>query len=335
MNPIENSVTQQSQPLFWQGEVEDRNDPRKMGRVRVRIIGLHTPNKQLIPTEALPWSMVSYPPGSALTMMAPKVGDRVHGYFLDPTNYRHFLVVGVLSGLFLATESQDGFTGDQRPKSEKNKDPQYPQGAQMCFAGQPTFPPTSRGTLAGTVVALSNLNKAHVCDISLEARLNSAAVKLQSTQLVQSIRATIDAATEGFSTSPMVVQIKSAAASWAAKMKALKRILDDINEIFLEINLVLDAIRRIIAYIKALPYILLMMLADCLSKFINLLTNWLSDLAFGVSVYSEIKDAISSTYDVVVAAGETYVLAGATVKNAQDIVNQAGTSPNPRKVKRP
>jgi hypothetical protein len=43
--------------VFW-GVVEDINDPLKLDRVRVRIFGLHTDNKSLIPTESLPWAIV-------------------------------------------------------------------------------------------------------------------------------------------------------------------------------------------------------------------------------------------------------------------------------------
>ena len=40
------------------GVVEDRNDPEKIGRVKVRIYSIHTEDKTAIPTEELPWAMV-------------------------------------------------------------------------------------------------------------------------------------------------------------------------------------------------------------------------------------------------------------------------------------
>lgn len=46
---------------FFIGVVEDRNDPLKIGRVRVRVIGDHTDDKESIPTSALPWATVSLP----------------------------------------------------------------------------------------------------------------------------------------------------------------------------------------------------------------------------------------------------------------------------------
>jgi hypothetical protein len=47
--------------MIHYGVVEDRLDPKKMGRVRVRIAGLHSENLQDIPTEALPWATVMTP----------------------------------------------------------------------------------------------------------------------------------------------------------------------------------------------------------------------------------------------------------------------------------
>ena len=41
---------------FYTGVVEDRHDPLYLGRVRVRVYGLHTDDKLLIPTPDLPWS---------------------------------------------------------------------------------------------------------------------------------------------------------------------------------------------------------------------------------------------------------------------------------------
>ena len=47
--------------VWFTGVVEDRNDPAKLGRVRVRCLGLHTENKYNIPTSALPWAHVMHP----------------------------------------------------------------------------------------------------------------------------------------------------------------------------------------------------------------------------------------------------------------------------------
>ena len=51
--------------VWFQGVVEDRNDPLQLGRVRVRCLGFHTEDKQLIPTEDLPWAYPVQPISSA------------------------------------------------------------------------------------------------------------------------------------------------------------------------------------------------------------------------------------------------------------------------------
>lgn len=46
---------------LWFGVVEDVFDPERQGRVRVRIIGAHTDDRSLLPTEDLPWADVLMP----------------------------------------------------------------------------------------------------------------------------------------------------------------------------------------------------------------------------------------------------------------------------------
>ena len=58
------------------GVVEDRMDPLEMGRVRVRILGKHSPNLSEIPTESLPWATVMLPTTS------PSVSGLGHTQFL-------------------------------------------------------------------------------------------------------------------------------------------------------------------------------------------------------------------------------------------------------------
>ena len=50
---------------WFTGIVEDRNDPIFLNRVRVRIYGNHTHDKQKIATPDLPWCEVMMPTTSA------------------------------------------------------------------------------------------------------------------------------------------------------------------------------------------------------------------------------------------------------------------------------
>ena len=49
---------------FWYGIVEDRQDPLKIGRVRVRVHGVHTHMKEQIATPDFPWAQVLHPTSS-------------------------------------------------------------------------------------------------------------------------------------------------------------------------------------------------------------------------------------------------------------------------------
>ena len=74
---------------WWIGVVEDRIDPEKLGRCRVRIFGYHTDNKLLLPTQDLPWAIPIMPVTSASvsgvgqTPIGPLTGTWVIGFFLD------------------------------------------------------------------------------------------------------------------------------------------------------------------------------------------------------------------------------------------------------------
>ena len=57
------------------GIVEDRNDPLRLGRCRVRIFGIHSESKSDIPTVDLPWA----------TPMMPLTGASVSGIGFSPT----------------------------------------------------------------------------------------------------------------------------------------------------------------------------------------------------------------------------------------------------------
>ena len=75
--------------LFF-GVVEDRNDPLKLGRCKIRIFAIHPDDQILVTTEQLPWAMPIMPiTGNAGTMgigyspVGPTVGTHVVGFFAD------------------------------------------------------------------------------------------------------------------------------------------------------------------------------------------------------------------------------------------------------------
>jgi hypothetical protein len=94
--------------VWWQGVVEDRLDPLKLGRCRVRILGYHTDNKVAgvgIPTHHLPWATPSQPITSAAmngigtTPMGPVEGTWVFGFFRDGKNAQDPVMMSTFGGI--------------------------------------------------------------------------------------------------------------------------------------------------------------------------------------------------------------------------------------------
>ncbi len=83
---------------FWVGVVEDRNDPLKLGRCRVRVFGTHTETLQELPTNKLSWAHPILPLNNP-NPYAPKEGDIVVGFFMDGEESQFPMMMGVVSGI--------------------------------------------------------------------------------------------------------------------------------------------------------------------------------------------------------------------------------------------
>lgn len=128
------------------GVVEDRKDPLKIGRVRVRILGFHDDDKNVLPTTELPWATPVQPitsagiGGKGITPVGLLEGTWVLGFFTDPGSYQIPMVLGSISGLNSKTIKKLGEdpgnafrdlrTAEQLNKSPKDKfkNREYPDG---------------------------------------------------------------------------------------------------------------------------------------------------------------------------------------------------------------
>ena len=101
--------------LWFTGVVEDRNDPNKAGRVRVRALGHHTSNTTILPTSDLPWAHTMLPSTSAgisgLGQSATGLveGSWVLGYFRDGNDRQEMIVMGTLPGVPAELSQAGGF----------------------------------------------------------------------------------------------------------------------------------------------------------------------------------------------------------------------------------
>ena len=123
--------------VWFTGVVEDRNDPDKLGRVRVRCLGYHTEDLIDIPTKDLPWATVMHPTtdpsmqglGNSPSFLVE--GSWVVGFFADAKDKQQPIIIGSLPGI--PEEEPDYTKGFNDPRSAYSDQPDY--------AGTPTYGP--------------------------------------------------------------------------------------------------------------------------------------------------------------------------------------------------
>ena len=90
---------------WFVGVVEDRQDPKTLGRLRVRCLGYHTEDLIKLPTSDLPWAHVMNPITSATvsgigqTPLGAVEGTWVVGFFQDGGDAQQPIVIGTLPGV--------------------------------------------------------------------------------------------------------------------------------------------------------------------------------------------------------------------------------------------
>lgn len=114
--------------LWFLGVVEDRSDPRRLGRIKVRCFDIHPDNKDQVPTEDLPWA-IPVLGGYDTNYKPPLEGSWVFGFFLDGEDAQHPMVMGLVPGVTTTSANPDGaFSGfDYFPKVEDLYQPDMPR----------------------------------------------------------------------------------------------------------------------------------------------------------------------------------------------------------------
>lgn len=89
---------------WWMGIVEDRADPEKMGRYRIRIMGYHTESRVDLPTKDLPWATPVMPVTSSSNTGVSETpylveGSAVIGFFSDGEDEQQPVIIGTLPGM--------------------------------------------------------------------------------------------------------------------------------------------------------------------------------------------------------------------------------------------
>jgi len=104
---------------WFVGVVEDRQDPKHLGRVRVRCLGYHTEDLIKLPTIDLPWAHPMNPITSATvsgigqTPLGVVEGTWVVGFFTDGPDAQMPMIMGTLPGVPATLPTKDATTGFQ------------------------------------------------------------------------------------------------------------------------------------------------------------------------------------------------------------------------------
>ena len=91
--------------IWFVGVVEDRADPQRLGRLRVRCLGYHDENLLKLPTADLPWAHVMNPITSATVSglgqspLGAVEGSWVVGFFQDGDEAQMPIIIGTLPGI--------------------------------------------------------------------------------------------------------------------------------------------------------------------------------------------------------------------------------------------
>ena len=116
---------------WFVGVVEDRTDPKTLGRLRVRCLGYHTEGLDKLPTADLPWAHVMNPITSATVSglgqspLGAVEGTWVVGFFQDGSDAQQPIIIGTLPGVpseLPDTGSKKGFMDTINGAYPKYKD---------------------------------------------------------------------------------------------------------------------------------------------------------------------------------------------------------------------
>ena len=169
---------------WFVGVVEDRNDPAKIGRVRVRVLGHHSENLTEVKTTDLPWAHVMHPvtdpsmQGLGHTPSFLTQGSWVVGFFRDNEKQQP-VIMGSLPGIPKneANTAQGfsdprGIDSSQKPYASKNGPTYGPYPGEMKSGhgiGEPDTNRLARGAASESHKSLVDRRKERLRGDPVEA----------------------------------------------------------------------------------------------------------------------------------------------------------------------
>ena len=146
--------------IWWLGVVEDNNDPAFAGRVKVRITGYHSGNKEELPTKDLPYATPLYAVTSAglngiMENHSLVQGSTVIGFFADGNDGQIPMILGTIAGKPAARPKDFETVGFQDPTGTFPKEPDSPDEG-FAGVGEPDVSRLARNDAAETHYSLLN-----------------------------------------------------------------------------------------------------------------------------------------------------------------------------------
>ena len=165
--------------VWFTGVVEDRNDPEKLGRVRVRCLGWHSESLQDIPKSDLPWAHIMHPVtdpsmqglGNSPTFLVE--GTWVVGFFLDAVEKQQPLIIGSLPGKPTeVADTSQGFNDPdgKYPSKELRQKTKGPDTFSNHSINEPDTNRLARGIVSETHESLIRRRKNRLKDIPTAGR---------------------------------------------------------------------------------------------------------------------------------------------------------------------
>lgn len=253
--------------VWWTGIVEDRDDPLQLGSVRVRIIGLHSDDRSLVPTESLPWAQVLQPATGAATNSGPREADWVFGFFQDGDYAQIPVVVGVFPGIE-SVQSQTIYNQIVVKKGAA-KTPIPSQVDRVV--GEPTTYRMARGNLQGTLTERLNKNLTHACDVKTGIEGSAAWARLQNGQLIKTVVGTIKglAASLGMDGSGLISIATNKLKMIQTYLRWIQSILKEVQDWSNTIIKYARIAKAVLDYINKIPDRLRQFLRECLAKVVS------------------------------------------------------------------
>lgn len=325
--------------VWWTGVVEDIYDPLKMGYLRVRIFGIHPKDRNLVPTEKLPWAQILHPVNGVRTASSPRHGDWVFGFFQDGEAAQMPVVMGIFSGVdeiqanvagkpYVPPPNNNGFF-DVRTKAQVDAGPMPPEHIEDRKVGEPSnHRRLPREILDSTGIKSTNAKLSHNCDITQYVDSTMAQTKAFFAKIIQAIRKAFEAISKalGFDKTGSVSYVASEIRNLAVKVNTLQKFAKDIKDFADAISKVIATLKAIIAYVASLPAKLASFLRSCVANVASavfagansLLPSGTGNFNEVLSAASELKNSVGDTYNSLIS-GVSGAVNGAPMGSIQSL----------------